>query len=104
MDILVLAESYRRFEHFIQNKSNIIKSCMKDGTAEDEDGNKYYFCPTDVAMCGRGFDKIIDIRVLSVNAVSRLRNLVDAEIEFGGITLTYSKRKETKNKNENLSY
>lgn len=96
MDILVLAESYRHFEHFIQNKSYIIKSFMKgDAIAEDKDGNKYYyFGSTDVAIYGRCFDKIIDIRVLSVNAVNRLRNLVDAEIEFGGITITYSKRKD----------
>ena len=76
MEILVLAESYRHFKHFIQNKGYIIKSFMKDDPAEDEDGNKYYFCPTDVAMCGRCFDKIIDIRVLSVNAVSRCRDRI----------------------------
>ena len=63
MDILVLAESYRHFEHFIQNKSYIIKSFMKgDAIAEDKDGNKYYyFGSTDVAIYGRCFDKIIDI-------------------------------------------
>ena len=94
MDILVWAESYRHFEHYIQNKRYIIKSFMKgDAIAEDKDGNKYYyFCSAYVAMHGRYFDKIIDIRVLSVNAVSRLRSLVDAEIEFEGTTFTYGKR------------
>lgn len=94
MDILVLADSYSHFKRFIQSNGYIIKSFMKDDPAEDEDGNKYYFCSmyTD-SMCGRCFDKIIDIRVLSVNVISRLRNLTDAEIDFGGITFTYGKRK-----------
>lgn len=94
MEILVLAESYSHFEYFIQDKSYMMKSFMKgDAVVEDKDGNKYYFySPYVDSMHGRCFDKIIDIRLLSVDAVSRLRNLVNAEIEYGGIVFSHGKR------------
>lgn len=94
MDILVLAESYSHFAYFIENRSHTMKLFMKgDTVAEDNDGNKYYFCSIyEDSMHGRCFDKIIDIGVLSVNAVRRLRNVVGAEIEFGGMVFSYGKR------------
>ena len=94
MDILVLAESYSHFEYFIQDKSYMMKLFMKgDTVAEDKNGNKYYFySPYVDSMHGRCFDKIIDIRLLSIDALSRFRNYAKAEIEIGGITFTHGKR------------
>lgn len=38
MDILVLAESYSHFKHFIQNKSNIKKSFIQGNTIAEDKG------------------------------------------------------------------
>lgn len=94
MDILVLSDSYNQFEYYIQNKSNI-KSFMHGQVATvDNDGNYYFYCSMNNVdeMHGRCFDKIIDIRILSNMAVSRLKRFVNIEIEYGGLTFIDGKR------------
>lgn len=90
----MLADTYNQFAYFIQNRSYTMKLFINgQKIAEDNDGNIYYFCSIyEDAMHGRCFHKVIDIRKLSMDALSRFRNYAEAEIEIGGIVFSHGKR------------